>query len=95
MGDELIGRITDRLIRLPRTLRSTYRSLMASNGRDFFTPMVSDGIPTSIDELRLDNPFLTTLSRLPRRQDVPVHSIIGRKDPAGPWNRASDGVVPY
>jgi pimeloyl-ACP methyl ester carboxylesterase len=95
IGDELIGWITDRLIRLPRTLRATYRSLIASNGPDFFTPMMRKGIPTSIDELRLDNPFLTTLARLPRRQDVPVHSIIGRKDPSRPLEQSSDGVVPY
>jgi pimeloyl-ACP methyl ester carboxylesterase len=95
MGDELIGRITDRLIRLPRTLRTSYRSLMASNDPEFFTPMLRDGIPTSIAELRLDNPFLTTLARLPRRADVPVHSIIGRKDPSLPLEQSSDGVVPY
>ncbi len=95
MGDELIGRITDRLIRLPRDLRASYRWLMASNGRDFFTPMLRDGIPTSIAELRLDNPLLTTLRSLPRREEVPVHSIIGRKDPSVPLEQSSDGVVPY
>ncbi len=95
LGDGPIGRITDRLIRLPRALRSTYRALMTQNGRDFFTPMLKDGVPTSIDELRFDNPFLTTLARLPRRADVPVHSIIGRKDPAVPLEESSDGVVPY
>jgi pimeloyl-ACP methyl ester carboxylesterase len=95
MGDALIGRITDRLIRLPRTLRSSYRALMASNDPDFFTPMFRDGIPTSVAELGLDNPFLMTLARLSRRQDVPVHSIIGRKDPSTPPEQSSDGVVPY
>jgi pimeloyl-ACP methyl ester carboxylesterase len=95
LGDELIGRITDRLIRLPRTLRSTYRDLMASNPPGFFTPVVRNGRPTSIEELRLDNPFLLALARLPRRMDVPVHSIIGRKEPDLPLNESSDGVVPY
>ena len=85
MGDELIGWVTDHLIRLPRTLRSAYRELRSSNGPEFFTPMLRDGLPTSISELRLDNPLLTTLSWLPRRPDVPVHSIIGR---AGPGDAA-------
>jgi pimeloyl-ACP methyl ester carboxylesterase len=95
LGDELIGRITDRLIRLPWTLRSTYRALVTSNGPGFFTPMLRDGIPSSIDELRLDNPFLLTLAGLPRRTDVPVHSIIGWKDLDEPLEESSDGVVPY
>lgn len=95
LGDELIGRITDRLIRLPRTLRSAYRTLMANNDPSFFTPMLRGGIPTSIAELGLDNPFLTTLSQLPRTEAVPVHSIIGRKNPDTPLEQSSDGVVPY
>lgn len=95
MGDQLIGRVTSRLIRLPRTLRSAYREVLRINGRAFFTPMLSDGIPTSIEELRFDNPLLVTLGHLPRRQGVPVHSIIGRKDPLTPVETSSDGVVPY
>jgi hypothetical protein len=67
----------------------------AHNDPDFFTPMFRDGIPTSVAELRLDNSFLMTLARLPRRQDVPVHSIIARKDPSTPPEQSSDGVVPY
>jgi pimeloyl-ACP methyl ester carboxylesterase len=95
LGDEFIGQVTDRLIRLPRTLRSTYRELLTSNDPEFFTPMLRDGLPTSVAELRFDNPLLTTLSRLPRREDVSVHSIVGRKDPGVPLEKSSDGVVPY
>jgi pimeloyl-ACP methyl ester carboxylesterase len=95
LGDELIGRVTDRLIRLPRSLRSAYHDLMVSNDPGFFTPMFQHGIPTSIDELRFDNPFLVTLSRLPRHADVPTHSIIGRNNPDVPLEQSSDGVVPY
>jgi pimeloyl-ACP methyl ester carboxylesterase len=94
LGDELIGQITDRLIRMPRHLRSAYRDLISSNDRGFFTPTFQHGIPTSIDELRFDNPFLVTLSRLPRA-DVPTHSIIGRKHPDVPLELSNDGVVPY
>ena len=57
--------------------------------------MFRKGLPTSIEELRFDNPLLITLARLPRREDVPVHSIIGRKDPDVPLEASSDGVVPY
>ncbi len=95
LGDELIGWITDRLIRLPRTLRSAYRELRSSNGPEFFTPMFRKGLPTSIEELRFDNPLLLTLAQLPRREEVPAHSIIGRKDLDVPVEASSDGVVPY
>src|SRR5262249_16807369 len=82
------------LIRLPRHLRSAYRDLLSSNDRGFFTPAFQHGIPTSIDELRFDNPFLVTLSRLPRA-DVPTHSIIGRKHPDVPLAISNDGGLPY
>ncbi len=95
LGDAFIGRLTDRLIRLPKTLRSNYRDLIAMNGQDFFTSSIRSGLPSSIDQLRTDNRLLITLSRLPRSPEVVCHSIIGRKDPSLPVEQSSDGVVPY
>ena len=95
LGDQFVGRLADRLIRLPSPLRSTYRALLAQNGADFFTPAIREGLPSSIDELRRDNPLLLTLAKLPRRPDLPIHSIIGRKDPNVPLQESGDGVVPY
>ena len=94
LGDQFIGRLTDRLIRLPGSLRATYRTLLFQNGRDFFTPSARRGLPSSIDELKRDNPLLMTLSRIPFRPGVVYHSIIGQKEP-GPIPSGSDGVVPY
>ena len=70
-------------------------ALLAQNGADFFTPGIRAGLPSSIDELRRDNPLLSTLARLPTRPGVPCHSIIGRKDPAMPLAQSTDGIVPY
>jgi pimeloyl-ACP methyl ester carboxylesterase len=95
LGSAFIGRLADRLIRLPSTLRSTYRDLMALNGPQFFTASARGGLPSSIDELRPDNPLLTMLSRLPRNPEVVCHSIIGRKNPNVPVEQSSDGVVAY
>ena len=95
LGDQLIGWITDRLIRLPQDVALGLPELLRTNEPDFFTPTFRKGIPTSIAELRLDNDFLSTLSHLPRSPDVPVHSIIGRKHPEVPLEDSSDGVVPY
>jgi pimeloyl-ACP methyl ester carboxylesterase len=96
LGDQFIGRLADRLIRLPSKLRLLYRELRTLNGPEFFTPeILKGGLPSSIDELRPDNRLLTALARLPRRPGVPVHSIIGQIDPALPVEQGSDGVVPY
>ena len=94
LGDQFIGRLADRLIRLPNPLKATYRALLAQNGPEAFTKEIRAGLPSSIDELRRDNPLLLTLGRLPIRPEVPFHSIIGQKEP-GPPESGSDGVVPY
>jgi pimeloyl-ACP methyl ester carboxylesterase len=94
LGDQFIGRLTDRLIRLPNPLRATYRALLAQNGPEFFTPAIRAGLPSSIDELRRDSPLLVTLARLPVRPGVPCHSIIGRLEADGPLEDSSDSVVP-
>ena len=95
LGDQFIGRLADRLIRLPNPLRVTYRLLLAQNGADFFRPEYRKGLPSSIDELRTNNALLKTLERLPVRPGVQVHSIIGQKDPSVSIEASSDGVVPY
>ena len=96
LGDQFIGRLADRLIRLPSKLRSTYRELLAQNGPDFFTSEIrSKGLPSSIDELRTDNRLLMTLARLPVKPGLQVHSIIGQTDPDVPASRGTDGVVAY
>ena len=94
LGDQFIGRLADRLIRLPNPLRATYRALLTQNGPDAFTPAIRAGLPSSIDELRRDNPLLLTLGRLPIRPEVTFHSVIGQKEP-GPLEAITDGVVPY
>jgi hypothetical protein len=95
MGDQFIGQLARRLIRLPASLRSTYRTLLALNGDDFFTPEIRAGLPTSIDELRRDNRLLATLSRLPVGPGVVYHSIIGQQDAGIALESSGDGVVPY
>ena len=96
LGDQFIGRLADRLIRLPSKLRLLYKELLRRNGADFFTAEIRDGgLPSSIDELRPDNRLLNTLASLPRKPGVPVHSIIGQKEPGLPIDQGSDGVVPY
>ena len=96
LGDEFIGRLADRLIRLPSSLRSTYRALIWQNGRDFFTQEVrSGGMPSSIDELRQNNRLLTTITQLPIRPGLEAHSVMGRNDPKDSIEESTDGIVAY
>jgi pimeloyl-ACP methyl ester carboxylesterase len=95
LGDQFIGQLAKRLIRLPGSLRSTYRVLLAQNSDDFFTPQIRAGLPTSIDELRRDNSLLATLSHLPVGPGVEYHSIIGKQEDGIRLESSSDGVVPY
>ncbi len=95
LGDQFVGRLADRLIRMPSSLRATYRALLLQNGRDFFTPAVREGLPSSIDELRRDNRLLMTMARLPIRPGLEAHSVIGSKNKADPIEQSTDGVVPY
>lgn len=96
LGDQFIGRLADRLIRMPSSLRQTYRVLLLQNGRDFFNPeLLAGGLPSSIDELRRNNRLLRTMATLPTRPGLEAHSVIGRKDPTVPIPESTDGVVPY
>ena len=94
LGDQFLGRLVDRLIRLPSSVRSTYKALLKQNSADFFATSMRDGLPSSVDNLSRNNPLLMTLQRLPFAAGVPYHSIIGQNAP-GPVEEGSDGVVPY
>lgn len=94
LGNELIGRIGDRLIGIPGPLEEAHEALIARNPPQFFTDDFLQGVPSSIDELTFENPYLLTIDRLPLAPGVRAHSIIGKVG-IGPLERSSDGVVPY
>ena len=94
LGNRFIGRLGDKLIRLPGPLEKAHDALVAQNESGFFTPLFLSGVPSSIDELQLENPYLMTLKRLEVAPWVTAHSIIG-KIGNGPLETSSDGVVPY
>lgn len=49
----------------------------------------------SVSALRPDNPLLPALLELPTRNNLPMHTIIGQRNPKKPTEKGSDGVVPY
>jgi pimeloyl-ACP methyl ester carboxylesterase len=83
-----------RLVRLPDPLRASYGRLMARNGPEFFKPYFRKGLPTSVDELEWQSPFLMGLDAVERAPSIEAHSIIAdRRDP--PRAGGTDGLVPY
>lgn len=77
-----------RLIRLPSWLRN---ELQATAYRLAGAELTT--IPTSIQGLSPDSPFLRVLDEA--EIQVPAHSVIGNRGRRGTLARSSDGVVPY
>jgi triacylglycerol esterase/lipase EstA (alpha/beta hydrolase family) len=95
MADTWIGRLAQRLIRLPVDLQTGIVNIAAQN-RDVATPEAlafhSQLNFSAIHTLSPRDPVLQTLAELPI--EVPFHSIIGQRRP-GPVETSSDGVVKY
>ena len=82
------------MIRIPGPLEQAHTTLIAQNPPEFFTATFRAGVPSSIDELEFENPYLMTIDRLPVAAGVKAHSIVGKVG-RGPLETSSDGVVPY
>ena len=78
LGNQFIGRLGDSLIRLPAPLLRAHDRLLAANGVEFFTELFPQGVPSSIDVLTIENPYLMTLDRLPVAPWLIAHSIMGK-----------------
>jgi hypothetical protein len=56
-------------------------------------------MPNSIDFLKPDNRFVSTLASIPTAPGIPYHSIIGDRNRGGNldhrWPVSTDGIVPY
>ena len=94
LGNEWIGRLGDSLIRIPGPIEKAHNKLIADNPPGFFKGLFVAGVPSSIDELQYENPYLMTIDRLPVNSGVKAHSIIGKVGD-GPLETSSDNVVPY
>ena len=94
LANDFLGRIGDALIKIPDPLKRSHDALVAQNEPGFFTPKFQAGVPSSIDDLEVSDPYLTALDRLPPAPWVEAHSIVGKVGD-GPLETSSDGVVPY
>jgi pimeloyl-ACP methyl ester carboxylesterase len=94
LANDVLGRVADALIRIPDPLRRSHEIVVAQNAPDFFTSQFQAGVPSSVDDLEMDDPYLAALDRLAPAPWVQAHTIVGKVG-NGPLEASSDGVVPY
>jgi pimeloyl-ACP methyl ester carboxylesterase len=90
-GPQFVRRLAARLVRLPSDVvrLGTELTALGPSGA-----LVSERIPTSIDNMSPGNRFIRELAPIPVVPGVPAHSIIAVNDD-GPLEDAGDGVVKY
>jgi pimeloyl-ACP methyl ester carboxylesterase len=87
-----IGRVSSQLVRLDEGRNQMFATFVAEN-EGVVRPEFRDGLPTSLDLLEPDSPFLDALLEMPISRRVWMHSIIGDAC-GGVVHEPSDGVVP-
>lgn len=98
LADSRIAHIGRRLVSLPgRTFGTTFDILQGIASRDpKLGQLLANGMPTSMDNLSPESPYVKIANSLPFRPGVRLHSIIGNKDGKPLTDpECSDGVVPY
>jgi triacylglycerol esterase/lipase EstA (alpha/beta hydrolase family) len=98
MADSRLAHFARGLVKLPsHTFGSTFQALESIANRDpFLSELIAKGIPTSVDNLSPESPYVKIANSLPFRSGVHLHSIIGNKDGKALTDpKCSDGVVPY
>jgi pimeloyl-ACP methyl ester carboxylesterase len=81
-----------RLIRLPGNLVSQFQDVLTKG--QAFAHLGLTQIPTSVDNMSPNHPFLKALNDLPIDPSIPAHSIIAVLG-EGPVTGKTDGVVAY
>ena len=91
------GEALSRLISLPAELTGVVVSI--AKLEPSFGPIsgIEGHIPTAVDNLRPNSPFLQSLRKQPFNKGVPIHSIVatGETPLVGALTDANDGIVSY
>lgn len=101
LAEHFLGRLGGRII--ANTGDSLGDPSYAMDAVSLSKPSESGGqlkrMPNSIDALKPNNRFVTTMDKLPPVKGVPYHSIIGDRGKGGNLDRtkpvSTDGIVPY
>ena len=88
----VVGRVSSNLISEPDHVNDLLARLVRDNPDAF--PRRFRRLPTSIETLDPDSPYLKALLAMKPGEGVDFHSIIGSLRPEGKEN-TTDGVVPY
>jgi pimeloyl-ACP methyl ester carboxylesterase len=95
IGDELVGKLASRMIRVPKDILTIRETLAKYNGQENVSEAFrGTRYATSVAQLGLGNPVLQAINQIPMKEAVPYHSIIGYNGKE-PLPMGSDGVVPY
>lgn len=93
LASNWLGRIARRFVRLPGSLVSISLDILRLQLREAARTAMAQ-MPTSIDNMSPNDPFLKTLRAMPVSDGVAAHSIIAVRGD-GPAEEGSDGVVSY
>lgn len=88
MAQGVIGRYGDKISSTPGYLLEALEGTLETVGLD------KKDLPSGIDNLRMDSPFMASFNNLPMTPEVPFHSIIGNKK-AADTPGGTDGIVAY
>jgi hypothetical protein len=95
LGDDLVGQVTSRLIRVPADILQIRETLAQANGQSKVSvEFRGTRYATGVAQLGVGNPVLQAINQLPMSPDVPYHSIVGYNGDK-PLPQGGDGVVPY
>jgi pimeloyl-ACP methyl ester carboxylesterase len=89
-----VQRFLNRFIELPGDLVDASASLLKLKDTIQLPETVRKGVPSSLNGMATDNPFMLTLADIPTAPGIKAHSIIAIKGNDQPPNGA-DGVVKY
>lgn len=82
-----------RLVSLPRNVVDQGKELVGVKEK-LGLPRQLKGIPTSLDSMRPENPFMLTLAEIPTAPGLKAHSIIAVQG-NGDYHQGKDGLVKY
>jgi pimeloyl-ACP methyl ester carboxylesterase len=89
-----VQRFLNRFIELPGDLMDASASLLKQKDKLRLPKALSEGVPTSLNGMATDNPFILALADIPTAPGIRAHSIIAIKGDDQPPN-GTDGVVEY
>jgi pimeloyl-ACP methyl ester carboxylesterase len=89
-----VQNLLNRFMKFSSDLMQASASLIKLKDTLNLPPSLRKGVPTSLNGMATDNPFMLTLADIPTAPGIHAHSIIAMKDDDQP-PQGADGVVQY